>query len=279
MELHYKKFPLVRLKQFSTNPAYIWFWLKRYFIYKQSSFQYVENIKNIKQLTANETLTYLIESESSMIRFGDGEFGMMTGAGIYPPDSDWSQRYAAKLKKTLLRQLTSRNKKILIAIPPKRHLAYREGLNLEPEIISSMHTEARMILGKINHQDVLYGDWSIFLPHINPDLDWQKLSDFLKHKTVVIMTGGIGKLGDVKIGIRTIFLECGKHNAFQRKSEIINQIDNLIAKELLVPKETFFMISLGCTSGVIVEHLSKRNYLAWDTGHIFRFAMEKIKSL
>ena len=274
-----KKFPLVRLKQFVTNPPFFIFWCKRFFSYKQSSFQYKEKIKTIKQLNAKETLDYITENNVSLIRFGDGEFGMLFGAGIYPPDSDWSQRYTRKLKETLERELVLKNEKILISIPPIRQVVYREGDSPKQEVISNMHTEARLALGNLSHYDLIYGDWSVFLPHLNPDLDWTPLKNFLENKKVVIVTGGIEKMQEISLGQKTYFVECGKHNAFSRRDKIFTKLDNLITDESLKTNQTLFMVSLGCTAGVVVEHLSAKGFTAFDTGHIFRFAMEKIKQL
>lgn len=274
-----KKFPLVRFKQFVTNPPFFIFWCKRFFSYKQSSFRYKDKIKTIKQLSAKETLDYITKNNVSLIRFGDGEFGMLFGAGIYPPDSDWSQRYTKKLKETLERELVLKNKNILIGIPPIRQVVYRESDNPKQDVISSMHTEARLALGNLSRYDLVYGDWSVFLPQMNPDLDWAPLKKYLENKTVVIVTGGIEKLQEISLGQKTYFVECGKHNAFSRREEIFVNIDNLIIDKSLKTDQSLFMVSLGCTAGVVVEHLSAKGFTAFDTGHIFRFAMEKVKQL
>lgn len=274
-----KKFPVVRLKQFVTNPPFFIFWCKRFFFYKQSSFQHKEKIKTIKQLSAKETLDYITKNNVSLIRFGDGEFGMLFGAGIYPPDSDWSQRYTKKLKENLERELVLKNKKILIGIPPIRQVVYCEGDTPKQDVISSMHTEARLALGNLSHYDLVYGDWSVFLPQMNPNLDWTPLKKYLENKKVVIVTGGTEKLQKISLGQKTYFVECGKHNAFSRRNKIFAKLDNLITNESLKTDQTLFMVSLGCTAGVVVEHLSAKGFTAFDTGHIFRFAMEKVKQL
>jgi hypothetical protein len=272
-----RKFPLVRLKQFVSNPRYLFFWLCRFFIYKKSSYQFIEKFNSITQLSDEQTLNDIIENNKSIIRFGDGEFGLLSGAGIYPPDSDWSQQYSRELKKTLERQLQSKNDDILIAFPPLAHIRYQEGDTPALDVIPSMHTELRMYLWKHLNHDSVYGDWSVFMPQHHKNINWKKIAGYLSKKTVVIVTGDIERLKEVSLGRKTLFIECGKHNAFERRVEIIQSVDELIARESLNSKETIFWISLSCTAGVVVEHLSERGFVAWDTGHIFRFAENEIR--
>jgi len=274
-----KKFPLVRVKQFLGNPAYVWFWLRRVFKYKQSSYKNISDIKKIKQMSDSETLSTIISDNKSIIRFGDGEFGLLSGAGIYPPDSDWSQKYSKKLKYELIRQLKLDNPNIIIAIPPKSHLIYRVGDFPELDVIPSMHTEARLFLPELVNPYVTFGVWSVFMPQHHKNINWQKIANHIKNKTAVIVTGGTEKISDIKLGNETLFVECGKHNAFERRYEIMKSIDDLIEKENLQKENTLFWVSLGCTAGCIIEHLVEQGYVGWDTGHIFRFAEKELRQI
>jgi hypothetical protein len=274
-----KKFPLVRFKQFINNPVYMLFWLKRTLIYKRTSYKYVPQIKKISQKSPSETLNDIITRNLSVIRFGDGEFGLLSGAGIYPPDSDWSQRYSKELSQNIEQQMTLCDQKILIAFPPKQHLIYKDGDKPQLDVIPSMHTEARIFLWRYLNPNQVYGDWSVFMPHHNIDLDWEKIRTHINSKTVVIVSGGTDNLRDVQLGARTLFVECGKHDAFERRFQIIAKIDSLIKKETLNSKQTIFWVSLGCTAGCIVEHLVDHGFVGWDTGHIFRFAEQELKNL
>lgn len=271
------KFPLVRIKQFISNPIYILFWLCRSLLYKRTSFKYVSKYLNVDQLTPKETLADIVNNNRSIIRFGDGEFGLLSGAGIFPPDSDWSQRYSLALKKTIERQLQLTDPRILIALPPMQHLRYQTGDHPSLDVIPSMHTEARMYLWRYLQVGHRYGDWSVFMPQHNKEIDWKLISSYLNGKTVVIVTGGTEKLKYVTIGVKTLFVECGKYDAYERKDDIIARLNELVQIHALKHESTLFWVSLGCTAGVIVEHLVSNGFVAWDTGHIFRFAATEIR--
>lgn len=271
------KYPAVRIKQIKSNPWYLFFWLQRLFWYKKYSYQSIDGIKNLKQLLASQTLDYIIDNNKSLIRFGDGEFGLLSGAGIYPPDSDWSQKYSKKLKVAIERQLVLESEQILLAVPPKNHLLYKEGDLPELDVISSMHIEARLYFNDLVNPKTLYGDWSVFMPHHNKKLNWKKIGNYISDRNIVLVTGGTTKLQDIKLGKQTFFVECGKHNAFERLDQITDKVEELIQSENLQQQETLFWVSLGCSAGSLVETLSDKGYIAWDTGHIFRFAEAEIR--
>lgn len=273
------KFPSVRIKQIVSNPAYLFFWIKRALMYKRSSFRLIPKYKKVDQMSPQETLADIIKNNRSIIRFGDGEFGLLSGAGIFPPDSDWSQKYSSKLKKTIERQLQLNDSRILIALPPMNHLCYQIGDVPAMDVIPSMHTEARLFLWKCLQTGYLYGDWSVFMPHHHHGIDWRLIASHLEGKNVVIVTGGTEKIQDITLGAKTFFVECGKHNAFERTEEIISSLNQVITENSLEPQNTLFWISLGCTAGVIVEELVAKGFVAWDTGHIFRFASSELRKI
>lgn len=270
-------FPKVRIKQIVNNPRYFLFWVMRFIFYKKTSFIYNEKYSKVKQLNEQETLQYIITNNKSIIRFGDGEFGLLSGAGIYPPDSDWSQQYSTELKEEIERLLSQKNDDILVAFPPIKDIISRSWDGNGYKVVPSMHTEARMFLWEHVSPAEKYGSCTVFLPHFS-EIDWLSIREYIKDKTVVIVTGGTEKLQDIKLGKDTLFVETGKHGAFERRANILSELDKLIADKRLDPNKTLFWVSLGCTAGYVVDHLVGRGYVAWDTGHIFRFAEAQIKS-
>jgi len=273
------KFPLVRIHQFVTNPRYIIFWLRRLMYLKKDSFEFEDQYVNYNPMSNPQTLEYIIKNNKSIIRFGDGEFGLLSGAGIFPPDSDWSQKYNLRLKLDIERQMSLVSSNILTAFPSKQHLFYREGKGPVLDVISSMHTEARMFLFKFLNQNQSYGSWSVFMPQHHKSMDWQLIKNYIESKTVVIVTGGTSMLQDIKLGRETLFIECGKHNSYARLDTIKNEISNMISQRELQAHSTIFWVSLGCNAGFLVEDLARNGFVAWDTGHIFRFAKKQIMNI
>lgn len=266
-----KKFPLVRLRQFVTNPLYVFFWLKRVFWYKKHSFDDIEQrLNDYHPMSPEETLKYIIENNKSIIRFGDGEFGVLSGAGIFPPDSDWSQRYSSKLKHGLMRLMRLQSKNVVLAFPSREFLLQRAETEVHDHIIPHMHIEARLFLPYFIKHNEKYGDCRVFVSSILKEKGIELIREHLANKKVVIVTGNAKSLPVGKIGKELYFVDAGKHDAFARYSDIICDVETLISSEKLEPHETLFMISLGATAGFLVEYLSSLSFTAWDTGHMFR---------
>lgn len=282
-------FPSIRIKQFISNPVYIFYWCMRFIVYKKKSFDYVDKYNNIHQFDEDYTLKYIIENNKSIIRLGDGEFGILSGAGIYCGirpgffKFNWCQKYSGKLKKELIRILSNKNNSILIAFPPIWHIIHddRKGqvFSHKELIHSNMHIEARMLLWKFINRDSVYGSWSVFMPQHNDKLNWKIIYEYIKNKTVIIVTGNTEKIKNVILGKRTIFLESGVLNAFERRYEIFNLIKNTIDSESLVKDNCIFFVSLGPTASCVVEYISNQGLIGWDTGHLFQFAEKEIQKL
>lgn len=202
-------FPAVRINQFLHNPLYVFFWLKRFLFYKKTSFTYVSKYKDVKQLDENATSAHSIKNNLSIIRFGDGEFGLLTGAGIFCGMKSlfrfsWYQKYSQNLKKELIRLLSSTDNKILVSFPPIWHITYNDKIQTElshtEKIYSNMHVEARMLLWRYIHKDRVYGSWSVFMPQHNATLDWVSIAEYFKDKDIVIVTGDVKKLEHIQLG-------------------------------------------------------------------------------
>lgn len=270
----FNKFPEVRFKQLRDYPPYVWFYLRRLLYLKWWSYRYADRFKGFTFLSASDSLHHIMDHKLSVIRFGDGEYGQLSGAGEYPPDSDWSQRASKKLIESMRQWMGLTDPRILIAHTPPDIIMATEKESEQKRMISSMHTEARLYLWRLLHKDQVYGHWGMFNPSHNTDFDYQHLFSFLSDKVVVIVTGGIEKLPKITFGKKILFVETGKHDAFERRERILSDVHALIEKESLKPETTLFMFSLGPTAGFMVKQLSDEGFIAWDTGHFFKFAQE-----
>lgn len=270
------KFPLVRMKQFITNPGYFYFWVCRFLYYKQSSFSYLPKYRDYVPLNPKETLEHIISENLSVARFGDGEFGILSGAGIYPPDSDWSQRYSTELKNRLEEVMLAKEPKLIQAFPSRRLIFANKKEARKEKMISSMHTELRLFLWRYIRPNQTYGDWGVFTLQHHKDLNWNRLYTFLEHKTVVIVTGNTAALSHLILGQKTLFVEAGKHDAFERYVDIKMSIERLIEDQNLDKANTLIMASIGPTADILVLDLTKKGYMVWDTGHFFRYANDAL---
>ncbi len=262
-----KIYPLVRIKQLIYNPFYIFYYIKRVLFYKKSSFNYEEKYKNIKQLNEVETLKYIIENNKSIIRLNDGEFGLLAGGGIFYGNS-WSQKYSKKIKIEIERILLSKNKNYIMALTPIPLIFSKINNELNDK---NMHTETRMFAWKYLNENELYGSGSVFMINHHKNINWDLISNYIRNKNIIIVTGNTKSLSNIKLGVNTFFIECGEpHGAFSKIEKIKKRILETINKEKLEKNNSLFMISLGPSAMFITEFLSELNYIAWDTGHIFK---------
>jgi len=271
------RLPMLRVRQFLSNPAYIWYYLKRFFWFKYISHRYIKLYSDFKFLSGPETVEKLLRSRMSLARFSDGEIDMLTGMGVFDPKMEWSQPYSPSLKKALLRSLKTKHKDLLIAhTSPYKFLASKEEA-IARGISYTMWTDSRLHLYKFLASDSVYGDAHCFIGRDNPHIDWSGIKHFLKQHDVVVVTGGVDNLKQLSLGQRTFFIEAGRHDAWSRYEQIKQDIESLFLKEGLNKEKTLIMASLGPTASVLATELAIDNYLIWDSGHIFKYATTNLR--
>lgn len=266
------RFPFVRLIQVIDNPVFILQMLKKNFIYKRSTIEYKHMYAQFKFLSGQETLEELMRSGRSLARFSDGEFELITGAGIYPPDSDWCQKWSPALRDDILSALSCDDPRLLVAVdPPSTFLASRDSIH-SIRFEWNMWVDMKRLMWKYLAPRGKFGHSHLFIKANCPDLDWGKMKNFLADKNIVIATGNIHNLMHLNIGAQTFFIECGTENAYERKDVIKQEILEVISNAGLSKDKTIVFASLGPTAGIIAHELLDDNICVWDTGHMFEFA-------
>lgn len=266
------RLPMIRVRQFINNPAYLWYFLKRFFWYKHISHRFIGRYRDFTFLSGDQTIRKLLNERLCLARFSDGEIDLLTGMGVFDPNMAWSQPYSFELKEALQKSITAIHPRLLIAhtAPDKflatKAMAAREGRSY------TMWTDTRLHLYNYLVSGVSYGDAHSFIPQDNPSIDWGEIRRFLRKLDVIVVTGGIENLKQLSLGRRTFFIEAGKHNAFSRYEEIVRQIKKLMEEENLEKETTLIMASLGPTASVLAVDLCRQGYYIWDSGHIFKYA-------
>lgn len=268
------RFPFVRLIQIIKNPRYILHILKKNFFYKYDQIDYAPKYANFKFLTAQETFVDLIKEGKSLARFSDGEFEQITGGGVYPPDSNWSQQCSKELTRDLITVLSSTKKGLLVAVdPPSTFLAGRDSLH-PVRFEFNMWIDMRRLMWRYLSDSVSYGHCHLFIKENCPDLNWKQLRDFFCTKDIVVVTGNVSVLSHLKLGRRTYFIECGTKNAYEKIERIEKSIRKVMQSEGLEKSTTLILASLGPTSAILAYQMLTDNICVWDTGHMFEFAAE-----
>ena len=269
------RFPFVRLIQFSENPLYFFHLLKKRFIYRKEADQYLDKYKDFTFLNGQETLVDLIKNGKSLGRYSDGEFDVITGGGIYPPDSNWSQKWSPQLAADLLKVLSCTDPRINIAVDPPETFLAAPGSQHHIPFEYAMWIDMRRMMWKYLTPGVPYGHSHLFIRKNCPDLDWHMLRDHFRSKDIIVATGNVHTLSHLVLGRTTHLIECGTVNAYESKEKIKAAIRDTMLQKRLNKSSTLVLASLGPTAQIIAYELLDENICVWDTGHMFEFADAK----
>lgn len=270
------RFPFVRLLQVWDNPAYLLHIFKKNLIYKRSGVDYAPKYEGLVFLSGQATLELLVSEHKSLARFSDGEMELLTGGGIYPPNSDWCQKWSPSLKHDLSAALRCTDPRLLVAVdPPSTFLASKDSQH--PIAFEyNMWVDMRRLMWRYLNPAVTYGHSHLFIQANCPDLDWSLMHRYFANKDIIIATGNVVQLKNIQLGRRTFFAECGTENAYERKEEIKNVIRDLIRTNGLDRTSTIVLASLGPTAGILAHQLLDEGICVWDTGHMFAYASSSL---
>lgn len=221
--------------------------------------------KTIQVRDINASLDYILDTNCSVVRFGDGEMDLIAGVGI--PYQPYHEALSQALKDIIRLQS---NERLLVCLSDvfERTERYNEFCN-------------RFWSGHLHHYQAFYkelcqADWygSTFISRPYMDLVdksvsqgyFAKLKQVWEQRDVLIVEGrttrsGIGNdLFDNAKSLQRII--CPSRNAFEYYQEIYDTI-------LRFGKDKLILLMLGPTAKVLAYQLSKvEGYQAIDLGHI-----------
>ena len=236
----------------------------------------VEDIKNLisgifKERTPaiivkdiNQTLDYIVENQSSIIRFGDGEMDLMLGRSI--PYQVYDENLASQLKEIISLQS---DEKLVIGLP--NVFADRSNFTSEAEAFWKGHLEHHLK----DYVELATADWYGTTFVSRPYIDYvdksqsfsqfEKLKQIWKNEDILIVEGvtsrsGVGNdLFDGANSIKRII--CPSHNAYSRIEEIQEAV-------LQYAENRLILCMLGPTAKILSYNLFKKGYRVLDIGHI-----------
>ena len=232
-------------------------------------------VKLCNVMDAWSTLDYLISTNASFCRFGDGELSI-----AIEKQGNVFQRYDDLLSKKLMEVLSSKDNGLLVGI---NYYWFNAPNNLHDRQMLFYLTSSikyRQMLKGILSDDRVYGDSTITMPYVlYKDIDFRcyydKLESLWKGKDIVIVCG------------KTIFNNI-KHNIFSSANSIeyiygpsvnaFDQYDDLMQKILATDKNKVKFIIMGQTATVLAYDLYKNGHRAIDMGHTakdYNYYLEK----
>lgn len=216
----------------------------------------------VKDIAAS--LDFILEHQSSVARYGDGEMDIMMGHSI--PYQDYDEHLAQELKEIVARQSDER---LLVCLSDvfERLERYR------PETIAFW--QGHLEHYKEAYRDLCKADWygSTFISRPYMDqLDksvsvgyFDKLKKIWDNRDILIVEGATSRSGvgnDLFVGAKSIQrVICPSRNAYQKRESIQEAVEKY-------GKDKLILLMLGPTAKVIAYNLSQKGYQAIDIGHI-----------
>lgn len=222
----------------------------------------LQNIKTylqpkLKILSLDSTMDELVKSNRSLVRFGDGEIGLMFGkfeVGF--------QKYNLQLSNRLIEIIQNNNDSVFTCISPHYNNCYSFDIKDESTWLHFVVKTKRELYNTIVNYNKNYGNAEITRNVSNV----LKFKNIWKDKDIVIVEGEATRMGvgnDLLDNVKSIKrILCPKENAFDKYNDILkacNKIDN----------SHLFLIALGPTATVLAYDLTVGGgYRALDIGHL-----------
>ena len=214
--------------------------------------------------TIDETLDYILEHQSSIARFGDGEAAIMLGQSIN------YQKYDPKLAEELKFIFNQESSTTLI-------IGLQEGLknrfNFVPEALAfwRQYLEDYEEFYLEYCHNPWYGSTFISRPYIDfldkskSKSQFEKLKKIWEGRDILIVEGYTSRSGvgnDLFDGAKSIKrIICPSRNAYSKKAEIMEEI-------LKHSEGRLILLMLGPTAKVLAYQLASKGLQAIDIGHI-----------
>ena len=212
----------------------------------------------------DETLDYIIENKSSLVRFGDGEINMLAGHSI--PYQDYDEELVSTMRDIIGQES---REELVVCLPD----AFTDRFRFTSWAIPfwKEHMDHYMDFYRELCSNSWYGSTFVSRPYIDFEdksqakAQFEKLKSIWKNRDLLIVEGvtsrsGVGNdLFDEANSIKRII--CPSHSAFSRVHEIEQEIEKHAAGRLI-------LCMLGPTAKVLAYHLSQKGYQVLDIGHI-----------
>lgn len=221
-------------------------------------------------LSAEETITEIMKGRS-LIRFGDGEFGIYKGKDIH------YQVWSSELKECFIKIKEKYQKEqdtcpYLLAVPNK-FMKIRSSELIKKRVWASSWAEARLYFKKNFNTNIIYGDAFVFEKKNRELYDklWKTSS---VNKTIIFLHNDekYAKAFEQRYNKKVIFVKCPAQNTFQDIKAIQQECEDKIAT--FAVDELLFVVSAGPAGKVLIYNFTNKGYQCIDTGHCWDEPLE-----
>ena len=250
------------MKKILLNLYYKVLKIKDYFIIGYNK-QLRKQIK-LKVIDTDKTMDKILEDKCSVSRFGDGEFGLLSGNNLI------FQPYTKEIEERLNRIIIEENKNHIVCIPnifddlsiytAKAQVYWNKYLNL------NYHRFVKKLNKRRKYYDALVT--RVYMDTFNKEnvgMRFKKLQKMWEDKNIVIVEGNRSRLGignDLFSNANTIKrIIAPSHDAFSSYQDILEEVKKQ-------QRDRLILIALGPTATILAYDLAQIGYQAIDIGHI-----------
>lgn len=214
----------------------------------------------------SDTVRFILKNNSSVVRFGDGEFDLIRKQDI--PYQKYEEGLSQKIREIILKGSTE---KLVVCLPDVFHDLNRYNTDANNFYYERFFYQNRKFLKRIEKQQCWYGSTFMSRPYI--DLKDKKqargyfklLKRLWNNKNLLIVEGKFSRSGegnDLFANSHSIQrIICPSKNAYNRREEIEKAIINH-------SKHKLTLLMLGPTAKIIIDDLLYLNRQMIDLGHI-----------
>ena len=216
-----------------------------------------------------------VDEGKSLIRFGDGEFG------IYQDKDIHYQKWSEELKEAFqrIKEEYENNPSAcpyLLAVP-KGFMTISGWKLMKKRVYVSSWAESRLCFKKTFKQDIPYGDSFLFEKN-NKEIYSQiwKVDSCPNNVIFVHNNEEYAKAFASTYQKNTEYVQCPASNAFEDVDRLEKEILSKVEQNGWTTKDIMVTISAGPAGKVLVYRLSKRGYHCIDAGHCWDDPLEGV---
>lgn len=266
----FKHVPIFKI-QLDNNTRYIFKFLFFKFKIRKKRYSIAQN-KPYEQgkakiptvINCEKTINELVNSQKSIIRYGDGEFNIINGNNIR------FQEFDKNLKQELEQLLQIDDVNIMVAIPDAFSDLSKHNKSAQKFWQKYMVTHRANLYKKLDFNKTYYDafisrSYLEYLNNKNHNVIFKNLKKIWQNKDIVLVEGEFSRLGykndlfESSKSIKRIL--CPAENAY-------NSIEKIIEACRTFSKDVLFIIALGPTATILGYKLHNLGYRALDLGHI-----------
>jgi hypothetical protein len=225
-------------------------------------------------LTAEETVQ-LVKNNKSLIRFGDGEFGIFKKKNIHY--QDWSESLLKDFEEIKTQFETDENCPYILAVP-KRFMQVNGFKLMKKRVYVSSWAQARLDFMRNYSNKVTYAD--AFLFEKKNKAIYSELFDNTTPKNVIFVHNNevYAKYFGDTYNKNVIFVKCPSKNAYDSVLDIESEISAKIQENGFLKDDVTLVISAGPAGKVLVYKFAHKGYHSIDAGHCWDEPLEDINA-